>query len=210
MERLLAHLVCLILRYQLIGRGRTGRLEIESAAIAKGIYSKRLKTAHAVWKEARPLLADDPEFLEDFARYDEPRPARARWILRELEMQAWREANPESPEEKAPISDPAKINLEHVLPQNPGPEWKEQTRADPGLVDECATRLGNLCLLDRVTNKQEAAASFAQKRKAYAKSALLLTQRIAEGHQAWDRSAIDGRQQELAQLAARAWPIAAH
>ena len=37
MERLLERLVTLIVRYQLIGRGRTGRLEISAAAAAEGI-----------------------------------------------------------------------------------------------------------------------------------------------------------------------------
>ena len=57
-EKLLKRLVTLIVRYQVIGRGRTGRLEIEAAAIAKGIWDKTLKSAGAVWSQILGLVLE--------------------------------------------------------------------------------------------------------------------------------------------------------
>ena len=66
MERLLHHLITLTVRYQTIGRRRTGRLEIASARITHGISSGSLDTPHKVWKEYTSIVPDDEEFGEDF------------------------------------------------------------------------------------------------------------------------------------------------
>jgi len=93
-DKLLGYLVRVILRYQLVGRGRTGKLEIQAAGVAQRIYSGELKTAHAVLLAMKALVPPDEEFLEDFQRYEESKPVRARWMLRELETQRWLDDNP--------------------------------------------------------------------------------------------------------------------
>ena len=207
MVSLLRHLVVLILRYQLVGRGRTGRLEIESARVAEGIYSARLKSPGSVWQELRQIIPPDDEFLEDLSRYEESRPERARWLLRELEAQEWKGQNPTQALQKAPLADPERVNLEHVLPRNPGAPWKVVTDADPALVGDCANRLGNLCLLDKAGNKQQAAKSFADKRALYAKSEFLLTRHLEADYTDWTRKEIEARQARLGKLALLAWPL---
>lgn len=202
---LLRRLVTLILRYQLIGRGRTGRLEIEAARVAQSIYARKLKTAAAVWKQLRQIIPSDQEFREDFTRYEETRALRARWLLRELELQEWRRQNPRKPLQHAPVTDPEKVNLEHILPKNPDASWNPVLKADSEIAD-CKNRLGNLCLLDKPSNRQQSAKSFASKRALYAKSDFLLTKGLA-GLSGWDRAAIESRQQELATLASRAFPV---
>ena len=129
-EKLLKRLVTLIVRYQVIGRGRTGRLEIEAAAIAKGIWDKTLKSAGAVWSQMLELVPRDDEFEEDFSRHEESKAQTARWLLRELEIQAWLDANPDKAIQHAPVSDPSKVNLEHVLPKNAGSDWAPILKAD--------------------------------------------------------------------------------
>ena len=76
MERLLHHLIILTVRYQTIGRRRTGRLEIASARIAHGISRGSLDTPHKVWKEYASIVPDDEEFSEDFRRWSENKSAR--------------------------------------------------------------------------------------------------------------------------------------
>jgi hypothetical protein len=207
MEKLLRHLVVLIVRYQLVGRGRTGRLEIQAAAVAQRIYGKTLKSAYAVWKEIKSLIPNDEEFKEDFARYEETKADRARWLLRELEIQAWRDTNPGKASQLAPLTDPNKVNLEHILPRNPGDHWSSVIKGDPELGRECVNRLGNLCLVDKPSNKQKAAQGFQAKLKTYGASDFILTKRLSDHWQQWNRRSIEGRQAELAELAVRVWQL---
>lgn len=205
METLLKHLVTLIIRYQLIGRGRTGRLEIQSALVASGVHSGRLSSPRAAWEQLRTLVPPDDEFLDDFTRYEETTTAVARWILRELEIEARRQASPEKGAQLAPISDPDSVNLEHILPKNPGEPWRTPGDNDPEFQEECRLRLGNMCLLDRPSNRAQGSKRFSEKQKVYSQSAFVLTRQVAEEYLTWDRASLDHRQSRLAKLALAVW-----
>jgi uncharacterized protein with ParB-like and HNH nuclease domain len=204
-EKLLRHLVTLILRYQLVGRGRTGKLEIQSALISEGISSDKYRSAKSVWERLSAILPSDDEFEDDFSRYVETKPAVARWILRELEIQKWIEENPGKSVQTAPVSDADLVNLEHILPKNPNQEWKHVLSDDNDIVTDCLNRLGNLCLLDTPSNKAEAAGGFAKKSARYAKSEFTLTEEIARDFKEWNRDSIDSRQKQLSKLALKIW-----
>ncbi|MDD5707660.1 MAG: DUF262 domain-containing HNH endonuclease family protein [Kiritimatiellae bacterium] len=206
-ETLLKHLVTLILRYQLVGRGRTGRLEIQSASVASSIFTGRLQSPKAVWEHLKGLIPTDDEFVEDFARYEETKPALSRWILRELELEQRRLANPGSAPQSGPLTDPEKVNLEHILPKNPGTRWGDLTHVDPDFAEECRHRLGNMCLLDKPSNKAQSSRAFADKIKVYRSSEFLLTQQVANEYTVWDRSAVESLQKKLAQLALGVWTV---
>ena len=152
------------------------------------------------------LVPDNDEFQEDFSRHEESKAASARWLLRELEMQAWEDANPGKAAQHAPISDPKKVNLEHILPKNPGKHWKPILESDKHIVRECVNRLGNLCLLDKPSNKAQGAQSFAEKSEIYAKSDFILTKALSEISDGWNRAVIERRQKRLGEIAARRWP----
>jgi hypothetical protein len=152
-EKLLGYLVTVILRYQLIGRGRTGKLEIQSASTAQRIFSGELKSAQAAFESLKSLLQEENEFIEDFRRYEDSKANRVRWILRELEIQRRIEDNPKLSPQNAPIEDPSKVNLEHILPKNPNQDWAPVIQQDKNLVSECLNRLGNLCLIDKKSNQ---------------------------------------------------------
>ena len=205
-EKLLKYLVVLILRYQLVGRGRTGKLEIQSALISEGISSDKYRSAKSVWERLSSILPSADEFEDDFSRYVETKPALARWILRELEIQKWMDENPGKSVQTTPITDADLVNLEHILPKNPNQEWRQVLSDDSDIVSDCLNRLGNLCLLDKPGNKAEAAGGFAKKNPRYAKSEFILTKQIARDFKEWNRSAIDGRQKQLSQLALKRWP----
>jgi len=49
--------------------------------------------------------------------------------------------------------EPAAVTVEHILPKKPGADWKAVIAADPEIVDDCATRLGNMCLLTKINAK---------------------------------------------------------
>jgi len=206
-EKLLRYLVTFILRYQLIGRGRTGRLEIQSATVAEGIFTDRFKSAKSAWDHLKQLIPGDDEFKEDFTRYLETRPSRARWILRELEIQKWINANPNIPIQNVPIADPDKVNLEHVMPKNPDQKWNAIIRDDKEIILECLHRLGNFCLLDKVNNRAQGAKSYQDKLTSYSVSQYYLTKELSDNYPEWNRVAIDKRQAAMAELAVMRWSV---
>ena len=206
MERLLQHLIVVIVRFQTIGRRRTGRLEIASASIAHAISKGQLNTPHKVWRRYSAIVPGDEEFAEDFARWTESKSVRARYILAELEKAEYkRDSNGQEPEE-SPVWE--ELTLEHILPKNPGNEWSSETSSNPELTEEYVHRLGNLCLLQDKPNRRASSRGFTYKqRHIYAKSQLTLTLQISQSFCKWDSSSIDSRQQELSKLALEAWPL---
>jgi len=206
-EKLLKYLVTLILRYQLIGRGRTGRLEIQSANVAEGISECRYKSAKAAWDQLKQIIPSDDEFKDDFSRYSEAKPNRARWLLRELEIHKWLTNNPGIPIQNVPITDPDKVNLEHVLPKNPNQKWSVLLNSDKEIISDCLNRLGNLCLIDKISNKSQGASHYSDKLDSYANSQYLLTKDMPDNYHEWNRDAIDRRQAAMADLAVMRWTV---
>lgn len=202
-ERLLHHLVTLTVRYQTVGRGRTGLLEIAGARVAAGIASGDLRTPQQVWDDIANLVPSDEDFLIDLVRYTEPKAARARYVLAELERTAYRLANRVLPE-LVPWDD---LSLEHVLPRNPmGAAWQREIAAEPEIRDQI-WRLGNLCLLTEPANRGVGAAGFQQKKvQLYGGSELSLTRQVA-GYEEWSIASIAHRQRALADLAIATWPL---
>lgn len=202
MERLLEHLTTLTVRYQTVGKGRTGLLEIACARLARGIADGSLKSPERVWSEISHLVQGDDDFRQSFRRYTESNASRARYILTELERTAYRVANG-SDRDVAPAED---LSLEHILPRNPGSEWSVETQADHELR-ELATRIGNMCLLGEGANRQLGSKGFASKRERLkASGELVLTAEVAAFEQ-WDRAAIETRQERMADLAVKTWPL---
>ena len=206
MEQLLNHLVVLIVRYQTIGRRRTGRLEIANARVAQGISNGELNTPSKVWNAFSSLVPNDEEFVEDFRTWSEDRSNRTRYILAELEKAEFKKSNYGADPEESPLWE--ELTLEHVFPVNPSNEWSNEIKAFPELQQEYAHRLGNLCLLHKKPNKVAANKGFSSKTaEIYAKSQLTLTSQIAQQYSNWDPAAIEQRQENLGQLALVAWPL---
>ena len=76
MDRLLHLLEVIVVRYQLIGGGRTGRLETECARLAQAIYAgeitngsgkRSISRAADIFRESRELYPSDEKFEEEFA-----------------------------------------------------------------------------------------------------------------------------------------------
>ena len=205
MERLLEHLITLTVRYQTVGRRRTGLLEIAGARVARGIFRGDLNSPQKVWADYSSIVPNDKEFYEDFDRWTETKAARARYVLAELEKAEYRRShNGAEPEAIPPWED---LTLEHILPLNPGSEWADEVNADPQLQQEYVDRIGNLCLLHGKQNKESSAKSFAFKsERIYAKSKLTLTRQVAQDFNEWTRASVERRQRELADLCILAWP----
>jgi Protein of unknown function (DUF1524) len=101
------------------------------------------------------------------------------------------------------VADRGTLTVEHILPKTTANDWTDVYAADPAIVDECAFRLGIMCLLTRV-NRDVGRKSFAEKKKVFAVSTLLTINELKQ-YALWNRETIDDRQQYLAKLAAAAW-----
>jgi len=200
-ERLLHLLEVLIVRYQLIGGGRTGRLEIASTRLAHKIYKGDVKSASQARDDLKDILPSDDEFRNSFLNKQERNNQKVKYILSHLEMQARRAQG------KAPLGDELEplrsLTVEHIFPRSPEGDWVSIIKADSTIQEECTYKLGNVCLLTTV-NRNLGNSSFTDKKAVFAVSGLILTMKIPE-EEAWDRAAIEKRQAYLAKLAVDYW-----
>jgi len=114
------------------------------------------------------------------------------------------------------------VEIEHILPSNPRPDVRAAFD-EPDEYDDYVGRLGNLTLLEKTINSSVSNGSFAEKLPGYRQSAFLLTKSLAEKPQVgintqlnraveeliqfdnWDSTAIQRRQEMLANLARKVW-----
>lgn len=183
MGRLLRLLEVVIVRYQLIGGGRTGVLEIATANLAEKIWSRTVTTTSAAVAELRSVYPLDAEFQAAFAEKMEPSGPKTQYLLRKLEAEERRQQlGGMAPEIDVGLN----LTVEHVYPLNPGLGWEEiQAEDEDG---DLSTHLGNTCLLSRV-NTSLGNSPFDTKRPVYATSELLLTKAIS-ARERWNRQAI--------------------
>lgn len=208
-EKLLKMLESIIVRYQLIGGGRTGKLEIVCARLSEAIFIGKIKdgadersvtTARDAFREAHEIYPSDQTFEDEFALARERNNQKAVYILRAIE----RERRRQELGSRAPENELGSLTLEHVLPKNPGQEWEKETKADPALREDCTYRLGNQTLLTKRDNKDIGRVGFDRKKALYAESDIFITRRIAK-YDAWNRTSIEQRQRHMAKLAVSIW-----
>ena len=197
-ERLMRMLEVLIVRYQFVGGGRTGALEIECARIAKRIFQGQVTNASAAFKEIKKIYPSDERFRSSLREMRKATAAKTIYLFKGLEREAQRRAT------ASPVAGgyfDSDLTVEHIWPQNPGLEWPEIDEHDSDL----RAMLGNLCLLRRAANRSVGRAGWTRKRHVYAASSLLLTRNIATEYETWDSSTIIRRQNYLAQIGVQAW-----
>ncbi|MDX1970775.1 MAG: DUF262 domain-containing HNH endonuclease family protein [Planctomycetaceae bacterium] len=189
-------LVACAVRVMIVG-SRSGTLEETYSNLAKEARGGKIPDAPSLRKAIANVFPSDKEFGEKFAVATVSRDDLARFYLSSLEKIAAGDesqdtiANPNSEE----------VNLEHVLPENPGGNWGHIPVDDQrGLVK----RIGNLALLSAKGNAKAGNCGFTEKKPFYRNSSFELTKRIAR-FKSWDADAIGKRQMELAELAIKAW-----
>jgi hypothetical protein len=202
-DKLLRFLEVLIVRYQLIGGGRTGRLEIGCANLAEAIYSGRTKSAREAAVFISDLLPSDKEFRSKFEQAEEKSAGKTKFLFIRLESQA-RSAAGKS-QFGAELEPRPSLTVEHILPKNPGNGWREVITANPSFCEDYTYRLGNICLLTHV-NRRIGNAGIEEKKKAYEKSELLLTNEVGKLER-WSPTEVEDRQKRLAKLAVALWRL---
>jgi hypothetical protein len=199
-ERAFRAFVSWTVRFLIVGGNRSGYLEEAYSQAAYNVSLKRFTTAKQLADSLLNVLPNDAQFRSEFEVARVSQNYLARYYLRCLEAQKCQESYPEF----VPNEDPNAINLEHVLPQNPGNNWGH---IQPESAAALSRRIGNLVLLQVDKNTQIGNADFATKKGIFAASRYNLTAMVAS-HQDWGVKEIGERQKELAELAVHTWPLA--
>ena len=183
----------------LIYGGRGGLLDAQYSNRAHEVGTGRITLARELRAAMRDYVPSDSAFQQAFATARVSRAHLARYYLRAIEKQ--RAADPQP--EYVANEDVTQVNLEHVLPLNPAPEW----HIDPEQARAVQTRLGNMALMREAINRDIGNRPFDEKKAIYGGSGYLTTAEIA-GYERWDLEAIDSRQARLAELAVATWSLA--
>ena len=195
-EKCLKVLVRCSVRLLIVGGLGGGQIEEKYTEAANRIHSNQIKSATGLLDFLRPSVPNDPEFKAAFAYARVSQPHLARYYLRALEM-----AKKNDPKAEWHPTDEKKITLEHVLPQHPSSEWP----IGPEVVESLVDRLGNLALLTKRVNKNIANRYINVKAPQY-DSTYAFTKEL-KGYTEWGQKEIDDRQQRMAKLAVKTWPL---
>ncbi|HEV3301271.1 MAG TPA: DUF262 domain-containing HNH endonuclease family protein [Planctomycetaceae bacterium] len=197
-ERAFKAFVSWTVRFLIAGGGRGGTLDEHYGRVAREVGTGKATTTMQLERLLIEIIPNDAAFEESFSGAKVSKNYLARYYLRALELKLKGDKEPEW----IPNEDAA-INLEHIIPENPGNNWPHVSRDQ---AEALLTRLGNMALLQASKNSVEGNASFPQKAKSFKQSAYILTSEIAKEN-GWDGSHIDKRQKRLAKLAVQTWPI---
>lgn len=184
-------------RYLIAVGAGGGSLEGAYSDVARKVTAGEIKTAKAFGQELAKIIPNDDFFRTAFLSARVSKAFLARYFLGALE----RAARGEEHCELIPNGDVMFVNLEHVLPENPGSNWPDWS---PELADAYARRLGNLALLSTKKNGDIGNESFDEKRKTLTESEFVLTNSIGTCAK-WGTKEIDERQSNLADLALSVW-----
>ena len=176
----------------------SGTLEGYYSKGAKDISSGKIKTLDTLATEMAAVIPADQRFKESVAITSVPTASLSRYYLRRLQM----EKDGDVDQQYVP-GDGQGVTLEHVLPVNPGPDWKH---IKPDEAKANYNRLGNQALLSGTVNSKLGNVGFGEKKKALKESPFSLTSMIAK-KSFWTTKDISDRQKALADLAVQAWPF---
>jgi hypothetical protein len=202
-EKLLWVLEVIIVRWQVIGEGRTGTIERTCARLAQQIWDGKVTNRKGAITTLGELYLDDKEFQNRFSTQQGIASQKAVYLLKKIEDAERTIRKSGAGKELSPNKN---LTLEHVLPSNPAQDWSPVVKSDPKVVVECAARLGNLCLLTEGMNREAGRAGYGKKRKIYEASELLTTRHVST-FPTWTRKSIEERQMWLANKAVAIWRL---
>ena len=185
-------------RFLIAGGMRSGVVEETLAMTAHGISTGIIQSAAALLESMSKVIPTDAEFKTAFGTKRVSNNGLARYLLRALEMKLQDQPEPEW----IPNEDIV-INLEHVLPQRFDDSW--ESFDEDSAADYC-TRIGNMVLLKATPNSTIGNQDFAVKKAQYLQSTFALTKEVGKVAK-WDSDAIESRQNKLADLAVKTWPL---
>jgi len=199
-EKILKLIVSWSVRNLITGTIGVGTLEKEFSNQARLINEGEIKNAPELRKSIENIIPTDVQFKRAFEIASISKNYIARYYLSEIEK-SYR-----STSELGPISNPERINLEHILPANPSnlkDDWPEFTEE---LHKSNFKRIGNLTLLDKKMNSDIGNGNFEDKKNIYEQSEIMITKSLSEFSK-WRLEEIEKRQKEFAEKALQIWSL---
>jgi hypothetical protein len=180
MAKLLHLLEVIAVRFQLVGRGRPGRIESLGGRVAREIWEGKITRTVEVRAALEELYIADDDFKQRFRTKVETDGKKARYILTTLERQSLLREGLTYVDELVP----GNVTLEHIFPKSPQAFWAQETASDtklPGMLH----RLGNMCLLPEV-NRALGNKAWPEKLEVFKKSRLRTTNTVnATAYATW-------------------------
>ncbi|HEV2223213.1 MAG TPA: DUF262 domain-containing HNH endonuclease family protein [Candidatus Acidoferrales bacterium] len=183
----------------LIAGGRGGLLDRNYALRTQEVGTGKVKTAKLLASAMEDVVPSDAIFEAAFAEARVSLNYLARYYLRAMELKRKGDPQPEF----VPSDEEQVINLEHILPENPGAGW---AHIDADTAAAYYKRIGNMVILQAKQNSVIGNASFANKKPTLKESNFSLTSEVAS-YSIWGIKEINERQKKLAQLAVKTWPL---
>jgi len=178
----------------------TGTLEKEFSNQAKLINDGNINDVTNLKKSIQHLIPTNEQFKKAFGIATVSKSYIARYYLRKLE-ESYR-----TTKELSPITNPEKVNLEHILPENPKSLKEDWANFDENEHKSYYRRVGNLTLLDTKMNSDVKSGSFSSKKEIYSQSEIVITEKLSK-LKTWTPTEIEKRQNELAERAINIWVI---
>ena len=185
-------------RFLIAGGGGGGVLDANYGRRARDVSKGEITTAAELKEKMADVVPGDTAFSGAFATASVRKTNLARYYLRALETHVKGERLPQL----LPNDDTRAVNLEHILPVTPGPEWQVPQEVAAAYY----RRIGNMVLLNAKQNVEVGNKGFPEKRPVLKASPFVLTSDVAT-EEKWGPKQIESRQAILAELAPFVWPI---
>jgi len=193
LSKLLRGLITLTVRYQTVGKRRTGALEIGCASVAKSIGDGQMKDVAMILEQLYELLPPRSEFCADFEAYSEKNTAKIAYILFELEKTI-REFRQLEPLRMSVMDVLSKFQVTHLFPM--------------GTIDLASTNsIANWVLIEPELNfRLQAIDDLESRQKLFRGSCFALTASAVTSLMSL-ASGFEGHKNFLAGIAASAWRL---
>ncbi len=177
-----------------------GTLEKEFSNQAKMINEGNINNAMGLKESIRKLIPTDEQFKKAFEIASVSKTYIARYYLRKLE-ESYRLTG-----ELLPSRNLEKVNLEHILPENPTNLMKDWPDFNENTLKTYYRRIGNLTLLDTKMNAYIGNGKFSSKKQTYKQSEIVITKELFKFN-TWRPIEIEERQKEFAEKAIKIWGV---
>lgn len=177
-----------------------GTLEKEFSNQAKLINDGKITNFNQLRNSVLRLIPTDEQFKSAFKIATISKSYIVKYYLRKLE-ESYRRAK-----ELSPVKDSEKVNLEHILPENPNDLAEAWPDFDEVKHKTYVKRLGNLTLISKKLNENAANGSFKDKVQFFKDSEIAITKNICR-YPEWTPQTIEERQNEFASKAVQIWKV---
>lgn len=182
----------------LIYGGRGGMLDEQYSRRAAEVGTGKITKASELRDAMVRYVPSDAEFEAAFATARVSRAHLARYYLRSIDKLTKEDPQPEF----LANDEVEQITLDHVMPLVRGDDWSISEEE----AEVTQKMLGNLVLLRESQNRSLGNASFPRRRSVYEQSGYEVTRMVAR-YESWGAKQIRERQERLASLAVKTWPL---